>query len=172
MLRTDDIRVLIASREEARRNFDSHRRLGIDTPMRINHAVEVANLLKHNLVQGVRESDQEDANWGMSTAPISLFFFEGLSWYRSVVTNRNLFRTPDSRRHRERRQRYDQDGGEERDGFCWKDLLVAVAVVDAAAAAFRGACLLEERKYHVLKNCIILYPDFSPFLWRFLGGYL
>lgn len=35
--------------------------------MRINHAVEVANLLKHNLVQGVRESNEEDANWGMST---------------------------------------------------------------------------------------------------------
>lgn len=59
----DDLRVLVASRQEARRNFDSHRRLGIDTPMRINHAVEVANLLKHNLVQGVRESNEEDANW-------------------------------------------------------------------------------------------------------------
>ena len=33
--------------------------------MRINHAVEVANLLKHNIVQGVRESEKEDANWGM-----------------------------------------------------------------------------------------------------------
>lgn len=33
--------------------------------MRINHAIEVANLLKHNIVQGVRESNEEDANWGM-----------------------------------------------------------------------------------------------------------
>lgn len=32
--------------------------------MRINHALEVANILRHNLVQGVRESGQEDANWG------------------------------------------------------------------------------------------------------------
>lgn len=61
----DDIRVLIASRQEARRNFDSHRRVGVDTPMQINHAIEVANLLKHNLVQGVREGEKEDANWGM-----------------------------------------------------------------------------------------------------------
>lgn len=59
----DDIRVLIASRQEARRNFDSHRRVGVDTPMQINHAIEVANLLKHNLVQGVREGEKEDANW-------------------------------------------------------------------------------------------------------------
>ena len=65
------MRVLIASRQEARRNFDSHRREGVDTPMRINHAIEVANLLKHNLVQGVRESEKEDANWGM----FCLFFY-------------------------------------------------------------------------------------------------
>lgn len=59
----DDIRVLIASRKEARRNFDAHRRLAVDTPMQINHAIEVANLLRHNLVQGVREQGDEDAKW-------------------------------------------------------------------------------------------------------------
>lgn len=74
----DDARVLVASRQEARKNFDSHRRLGIDTPMRINHAIEVANLLKHNLVQGVRESNEEDANWGMCN--FQFFVSLGLSF--------------------------------------------------------------------------------------------
>ncbi|RAK96971.1 LYR motif-containing protein [Aspergillus ibericus CBS 121593] len=59
----DDIRVMIAARQEARRNFDSHRRQGIDTPMQINHAIEVANILKHNIVQGVREEGDENAKW-------------------------------------------------------------------------------------------------------------
>jgi complex III assembly factor LYRM7 len=59
----DDVRVLIASRQEARRNFDAHRRLAVDTPMQIKHAVEVADLLRHNLVQGSREQGNEDAKW-------------------------------------------------------------------------------------------------------------
>ncbi|BCR90696.1 LYR motif-containing protein [Aspergillus chevalieri] len=59
----DDVRVLVASRQEARRNFDAHRRLAVDTPMQIKHAVEVADLLRHNLVQGSREEGNEDAKW-------------------------------------------------------------------------------------------------------------
>ncbi|EYE96049.1 LYR motif-containing protein [Aspergillus ruber CBS 135680] len=59
----DDVRVLVASRQEARRNFDAHRRLAVDTPMQIKHAVEVADLLRHNLVQGSREQGVEDARW-------------------------------------------------------------------------------------------------------------
>ncbi|GLB01598.1 mitochondrial zinc maintenance protein 1, mitochondrial [Aspergillus tubingensis] len=59
----DDVRVMIAARQEARRNFDSHRREGIDTPMQINHALEVANILRHNIVQGVREQNDENAKW-------------------------------------------------------------------------------------------------------------
>ncbi|PYI11987.1 mitochondrial zinc maintenance protein 1, mitochondrial [Aspergillus sclerotiicarbonarius CBS 121057] len=59
----DDVRVMIAARQEARRNFDSHRRNGIDTPMQINHAIEVADILKHNIVQGVREQGDENARW-------------------------------------------------------------------------------------------------------------
>lgn len=55
---------MIAARQEARRNFDSHRREGIDTPMQINHALEVANILRHNIVQGVREQGDENAKWG------------------------------------------------------------------------------------------------------------
>lgn len=43
--------------------------------MRINHAIEVASLLKHNLVQGVRESNEEDANWGMLSFLIHLVLF-------------------------------------------------------------------------------------------------
>ena len=68
------MRVLIASRQEARRNFDSHPRVGVDTPMQINHAIEVANLLKHNLVQGVRETEKENANWGTFVSSFILFF--------------------------------------------------------------------------------------------------
>ena len=54
----------MAARQEARRNFDENRRVGIDTSMKINQAVEVANILRHNLVQGSREKDDEQAKWG------------------------------------------------------------------------------------------------------------
>ena len=56
---------MIAARQEARNNFDQNRRVGIDTGMQINHAIEVANLLRHNLVQGAREDGNEAAKWGM-----------------------------------------------------------------------------------------------------------
>ncbi|KAE8155029.1 mitochondrial zinc maintenance protein 1, mitochondrial [Aspergillus avenaceus] len=59
----EDARVLLAARQEARQNFDNHPRVGIDTPMQINHAIEVANILKHNIVQGVREDGNEAAKW-------------------------------------------------------------------------------------------------------------
>ncbi|EAW20545.1 LYR motif-containing protein [Aspergillus fischeri NRRL 181] len=59
----DDFRVLVAARQEARRQFDEHRREGIDTPMQINHAKEVATILRHNIVQGVRDSKDENAKW-------------------------------------------------------------------------------------------------------------
>lgn len=62
---TDDTRVLLAARQEARQNFEKHRRFGIDTPMQINHAVEVANILRHNIVQGARDAAaDENAKWG------------------------------------------------------------------------------------------------------------
>ena len=32
--------------------------------MKINHAIEVANILRHNIVQGVRDADDKDGNWG------------------------------------------------------------------------------------------------------------
>ncbi|KAJ5216710.1 Mitochondrial zinc maintenance protein 1 [Penicillium citrinum] len=59
----DDIRVMLAARQEARNNFDQNRRVGVDTGMQINHAIEVANLLRHNLVQGAREDGNEAAKW-------------------------------------------------------------------------------------------------------------
>ncbi|KAJ5594640.1 Mitochondrial zinc maintenance protein 1 [Penicillium hispanicum] len=59
----DDSRVLLAARQEARRNFDQNRRVGIDTGLQINHAIEVANLLRHNLVQGAREDGDDAAKW-------------------------------------------------------------------------------------------------------------
>ncbi|KAJ5152711.1 Mitochondrial zinc maintenance protein 1 [Penicillium canariense] len=59
----DDTRVMLAARQEARRNFDQNRRVGIDSGMQINHAIEVANILRHNLVQGAREVGDESAKW-------------------------------------------------------------------------------------------------------------
>jgi hypothetical protein len=56
--------MLDAARREARRRFDESRRLGVDTPMQIQHALETAEILRHNVVQGVREVEQEDSKWG------------------------------------------------------------------------------------------------------------
>lgn len=33
--------------------------------MQINHAIEVATILRHNIVQGAREDGNEAAKWGM-----------------------------------------------------------------------------------------------------------
>ncbi|PGH14934.1 mitochondrial zinc maintenance protein 1, mitochondrial [Polytolypa hystricis UAMH7299] len=49
-----DYRILYAARAEARKQFDANRREGIDTPMKIQHALETAQILKTNLVQGQR----------------------------------------------------------------------------------------------------------------------
>jgi hypothetical protein len=62
----DDLPVLLAARQEARQNFEKNRRPAVDTGMQINHAIEVANILRHNIVQGSREKDDENAKWGMS----------------------------------------------------------------------------------------------------------
>ncbi|KAL4804022.1 hypothetical protein BDV18DRAFT_143695 [Aspergillus unguis] len=62
----NDTRVLLAARQEARQNFEKHRRLGIDTPMQINHAIEVASILRHNIVQGAREAGDESAKWELN----------------------------------------------------------------------------------------------------------
>lgn len=90
----DDSRVLLAARQEARKNFDDNRRVGIDTGMKINHAVEVANILRHNLVQGARENGDDAAKWGM---PISL---DDHGHGHLLMVNR----TPNPRRHRAWRQ--------------------------------------------------------------------
>ncbi|KLJ12367.1 mitochondrial zinc maintenance protein 1, mitochondrial [Blastomyces silverae] len=52
-----DFTTLHAARAEARKQFDQHRKLGVDTPMRIQHAVETAEILRTNVVQGVKVSD-------------------------------------------------------------------------------------------------------------------
>jgi hypothetical protein len=61
----DDLPVLLAARQEARQTFEKNRRPAVDTGMQINHAIEVANILRHNIVQGSREKDDENAKWGM-----------------------------------------------------------------------------------------------------------
>ena len=67
----DDNRVLLAARAEARRNFEENRRVGIDTGLQINNAIEVATILRHNIVQGAREHGNEDAKWGMYYDPVA-----------------------------------------------------------------------------------------------------
>ncbi|KAJ5885388.1 Mitochondrial zinc maintenance protein 1 [Penicillium taxi] len=62
----NDHRVFLAARQEARRNFDENRRVGIDNGMQINHAIEVANILRHNIVQGAREAENETAKWELN----------------------------------------------------------------------------------------------------------
>lgn len=61
----DDYPILYAARAEARKRFDENRREGVDTPMHIQHALETADILRHNIVQGVRDADKEDAQWGV-----------------------------------------------------------------------------------------------------------
>lgn len=94
----DDTRVLLAARQEARRNFDQNRRVGVDTGMQINHAVEVANILRHNLVQGAREDGDETAKWGMFF-PLPSFLDLGVGKIRVDGIRAGLigYRTADSR---------------------------------------------------------------------------
>ncbi|PGH17456.1 mitochondrial zinc maintenance protein 1, mitochondrial [Helicocarpus griseus UAMH5409] len=55
-----DIATLTAARTEARKQFDANRRLGVDTPMRIQHALETAEILRTNVVQGVKVEGEEE----------------------------------------------------------------------------------------------------------------
>ena len=57
-----------------RQKFEENRRPAINTAMQINHAIEVANILRHNIVQGSREQGDEAAKWGM------YFLIERLHW--------------------------------------------------------------------------------------------
>lgn len=61
--------VLLAARQEARQNFEKNRRPAVDTGMQINRAIEVANILRHNIVQGSREKGDETAKWGSCFLP-------------------------------------------------------------------------------------------------------
>ncbi|KAL1952953.1 hypothetical protein VTO42DRAFT_3820 [Malbranchea cinnamomea] len=49
-----DMHTLLAARAECRRHFDQNRRLGVDTPMHIQNALEAAEVLRKNIVQGVK----------------------------------------------------------------------------------------------------------------------
>lgn len=82
----DDLPVLFAARKEVRENFEKHRRPAVDTAMQINHAIEVADILRHNIVQGSREKGNEDAKWGMSSVSNFLRRYCELfadKWYRT-----------------------------------------------------------------------------------------
>lgn len=45
--------------------------------MQINHALEVADILRHNLVQGVRPSEDESARWGECLFSLCPYFMRG-----------------------------------------------------------------------------------------------
>ncbi|KAJ5301508.1 hypothetical protein PENANT_c002G05823 [Penicillium antarcticum] len=62
----NDLPVLLAARQEARQNFEKNRRPAVDTGMQINHAIEVANILRHNIVQGSRAKGDENAKWELN----------------------------------------------------------------------------------------------------------
>lgn len=66
MIYPDDHKILLAARTEARNQFDAHRRTAVDTPMQIQHALETASILRHNIVQGARDAEKEDGKWGSS----------------------------------------------------------------------------------------------------------
>ncbi|KAI1945768.1 Mitochondrial zinc maintenance protein 1, mitochondrial [Ophidiomyces ophidiicola] len=55
-----DYRVLHAARAEARKQFDDSRKPGVDTPMKIQYALETAQILKTNLVQGQRMESRNE----------------------------------------------------------------------------------------------------------------
>lgn len=60
----DDFKILLAARSEARQQFEQHRRTAVDTPMQIQHALETASILRHNIVQGSRDAEKADGKWG------------------------------------------------------------------------------------------------------------
>ncbi|EFR05462.1 hypothetical protein MGYG_08475 [Nannizzia gypsea CBS 118893] len=55
-----DYPVLYAARTEARKQFEQNRQLGVDTPMKIQHALETAHILKTNIVQGTKIDTREE----------------------------------------------------------------------------------------------------------------
>jgi hypothetical protein len=67
--------------------------------MQINHAIEVASILRHNIVQGARSAEDENAKWGTYTLP---FYFKdgccGLGFEYSDcsgrIANMDCDRTP------------------------------------------------------------------------------
>ncbi|KAL1977794.1 hypothetical protein VTN31DRAFT_653 [Thermomyces dupontii] len=59
----DDYRTLFAARAEARKHFEQNRNAGVDAPMKINDALEAADMLRRNIVQGVRDAEDESGVW-------------------------------------------------------------------------------------------------------------
>ncbi|KAK2760004.1 Mitochondrial zinc maintenance protein 1, mitochondrial [Arachnomyces sp. PD_36] len=53
-----DNHMLHAARSETRKHFDQNRSVGVDTPLHIQHAVETADILRHNVVQGRKEEGE------------------------------------------------------------------------------------------------------------------
>ncbi|KAK4871162.1 hypothetical protein LT330_000399 [Penicillium expansum] len=68
----NDLPVLTAARQEARQNFEKNRRPAVDTGMQINHAIEVANILRHNIVQGSRQQGDETAKWEIVSPELNI----------------------------------------------------------------------------------------------------
>ncbi|EKV06792.1 Mitochondrial zinc maintenance protein 1, mitochondrial [Penicillium digitatum] len=62
----NDLPVLTAARQKARHDFEKNRRPAVDTGMQINNAIEIANILRHNIIQGSREQGDEAAKWELN----------------------------------------------------------------------------------------------------------
>ncbi|KAJ5795780.1 uncharacterized protein N7518_004320 [Penicillium psychrosexuale] len=62
----NDPPIFIAARQEVRKKFEENRRPAVDTGMQIKHGIEVADILRHNIVQGAREQGDEAAKWELN----------------------------------------------------------------------------------------------------------
>lgn len=56
-----DLRTLLAARAEVRKHFDQNRGAGVDTPMKLQQAVEAERVLRTNVVQGVESPETTKA---------------------------------------------------------------------------------------------------------------
>lgn len=92
--------MLTAARLEARKRFNQNRREGVDTPMQIQTAIEAAQILRHNIVQGSRDKDAEDGKWGVFFVQfIPHYLFAVASFAHTTLRLTLMYRTSHSWRY-------------------------------------------------------------------------
>lgn len=100
-----DYRVFNGAREEARKRFNENRQLSVDTPMRIQDALEAAHILKTNVVQGVKVEANKNVQGEEVERYCELFLLQNFGAKR---TNIDLFPSKALRIH-EHIERGDND---------------------------------------------------------------